>query len=800
MGAEVHGTGTWPAGQASGRDLLPARMEGRLHHPCVFVVAPRGAGKSTLLRRLGRSLEHAEVIHLRPACRDGGQRDAAIDTALAGFEAAKAVTTLAIDDVQVVTGTRGESALARMIARCDSEHHLVLASRLPLDEGLAEASGVEPEIVSGPDLVLRIDEVAELFRDVGGHWLPLECASHVISETCGWAAPVHELARRVRFVEADALETEVTTVLRGDFAALHLERALRALPSETVRSLELISALPALEFAACARVLGADSATALLGDVDGGAIMHVRQLGTRVLPPILRRHLRARAGLDTEIALSATPPNPVQSGTRPATFDDAIMRLRRGDVVGAVPLLQLALRIPAEQDRHPMARLALLMIREQLAPCEATLDALAVLERECVALGRESLARVVRGSIAVTSDLPERSEAEVVQDCEAKGESTGAAVAVGIQFVVRARRGRATAQQASALGDRVEGLGLPDVAAWARAAGALLSSSSGAPDAPREIIDAETASIAAGVDGTGVFLDLARALLRSPTGAPYATASARRRAREAGLPRLPTSFTHGAGHWGPAAGGGAWTHQRRPRITVGCFGGFRLCADGVAIDLRSVRPQARALLRMLALNAGAPVHRELIADILWGDLGMDSAVHALHVSVSSLRRSLPSAVVGAAASIVERVGEAYRLGITDRGDCDLADFDDQLAQAASARLRRDADGAANGLRGALARYVGDVLPEDGPAEWVTGARERYRVRAAEAASSLAHLEMRFGDARAAAAAASRAVEIDPWLDESWRTLVVVHRESGDVVAAARAAEGYRSMRIALGVD
>ena len=69
-----------------------------------------------------------------------------------------------------------------------------------------------------------------------------------------------------------------------------------------------------------------------------------------------------------------------------------------------------------------------------------------------------------------------------------------------------------------------------------------------------------------------------------------------------------------------------------------------------------------------------------------------------------------------------------------------------------------------------------------------------------AASSLAHLELRFGDARAAVAAASRAVEIDPWLDESWRTLVMVHRRSGDVVAAARTEEGYRNMRVALGVD
>ena len=50
------------------------------------------------------------------------------------------------------------------------------------------------------------------------------------------------------------------------------------------------------------------------------------------------------------------------------------------------------------------------------------------------------------------------------------------------------------------------------------------------------------------------------------------------------------------------------------------------------------------------------------------------------------------------------------------------------------------------------------------------------------------------------AAASRAVEIDPWLDESWRTLVRMHRHAGDDVAALRAHDGYHRMREALGIE
>jgi DNA-binding SARP family transcriptional activator len=232
-------------------------------------------------------------------------------------------------------------------------------------------------------------------------------------------------------------------------------------------------------------------------------------------------------------------------------------------------------------------------------------------------------------------------------------------------------------------------------------------------------------------------------------------------------------------------------------VTVSCFGGFRLRLDGIDADLRLVRPQARMLLRMLALSAGAPLHRELIADLLWTDLGSESALHALHVSVSSLRRIVPGS--GREGGIVERVGEAYRLGLVGDHDCDLVDFDAHLSEAAIAKARREPAAARDRLVAALELYTGDVLPEDGPAEWAVGARERYRHRASEAASSLAHLHAHFGETHPAVAAARRAVEIDPWLDESWRTLVTMHERAGDVIAARRAQQGYRNMRATLGV-
>ena len=489
-----------------------------------------------------------------------------------------------------------------------------------------------------------------------------------------------------------------------------------------------------------------------------------------------------------------------RSAHAPDEFEAALSRLRCGDVVAAVPLLRRVLRREGAPSQEA-ARLVLLVIRESIAPRETTLDALAALERECVARGLDRLGRVVRGAIAAASGLPERVAQGVVDECELRRDDRAAALVSGIDLLVRLRHGHATSAQATAVADRLDHLAIPDAAVWARASGALLAAASDCAVTRDLISDAETASIACGHDGARALIDAARALAGPTEWRADGLASSRRLALQTGLPRLPTALTRNAMAIGSGSGEPPMqVDPTRPHLTVGCFGGFHLRANGAEVDLRAVRPQARALLRMLALNSGAPLHRELIADILWGDLGTESAVHALHVSVSSLRRALPAEVAGPAGSLVERVGEAYRLGIVERRDCDLTEFDDRLAGAATAKARRDAATTADGLRRALDLYVGDVLPEDGPAEWVTGARERYRVRAAEAASSLAHLELRLGDSRAAVAAASRAVEIDPWLDESWRTLVAVHRNSGDVVAAQRAAEGYRRMRIALGIE
>lgn len=799
---------------------VPSRLARRLDASRVFIVGACGAGKTTLAHRLEASASPGGlVVQLRPEHAVPATADAVLDEAVASGPG-----VLVLDDAHHLIGSDAEPVLERIVADIVTVPRLVVASRVPPSAAVAHAAP-DAEVITTRDLALRIDEIAEVFHHVCGCPLSLEQASKVASETAGWAALVRLLAVRAgRFhTDADELGAAVDAALECGFAAGFLEEHLDALPASVAVSLERASIFTTFELAPCASLLGSDAATALITALDTGVVAHTVELGRRrVLPPVLRRHLRSRCGADETVTDAPPAAPPTNADTPPAgslaavwsasatsglprrhdadPLADAVRRLRAGDVVGAVPLLQRSAR-SADPERRTAIRLALLIIRAPLSTRDLTLDALAALERDALALGLPRLARLTRGAIAAASARPDRAVRSVVEECEVRGDESGAAIVVGIDHLMRLRSGRATTAQAAALADRASRLGAADVAAWAEASAALIAAIAGSPQARELFVSAESASIATGLGAAGALLDAAQALTDAPGRSRDRLASSRRLALAAGMPRLPIDVPRvstSAPSRPVTAAPRATT--RRPHVTVGCFGGFRLQVDGAEVDLRAVRPQARALLRMLALNAGSPLHREIIAEVLWGDLGIESAVHALHVSVSSLRRVLPAQEPAVASSIVERDGEAYRLGLLDRRDCDLADFDESLADAAIAKARRDTAATASGLRHALDLYLGDVLPEDGPAEWAIGARERYRIRAAEAATSLAHLELHLGSPRAAVAAASRAVEIDPWLDESWRTLVTVHEQSGDVVAARRASDSYRRMRVALGVE
>ena len=119
--------------------------------------------------------------------------------------------------------------------------------------------------------------------------------------------------------------------------------------------------------------------------------------------------------------------------------------------------------------------------------------------------------------------------------------------------------------------------------------------------------------------------------------------------------------------------------------------------------------------------------------------------------------------------------------------------------ARTARLSGDVAAERASLHRALSCYGGDLLPEDGSAEWVVAERERLRLAAADAGERLARAEATAGNIGAAVEQARRALSFDPYRDSTWRLLIQLHERAGDLSAAHAVRQRYRKVLTELGV-
>ncbi len=239
--------------------------------------------------------------------------------------------------------------------------------------------------------------------------------------------------------------------------------------------------------------------------------------------------------------------------------------------------------------------------------------------------------------------------------------------------------------------------------------------------------------------------------------------------------------------------------ERTAPISIWCFGGFRMAIGDEPVDLSPVRPRIRSALHLLALRAGQPVHREVLIEALWAELPPRAATKNLHVAISSLRGHLEPGRERGKAQLVVRAGEAYALALPAGAYADTAVFQHELARWRQARIAQDEVEAVRALRAALAAYGGELLPEDGPAEWLLPDREAFRRQAAAAACALAAAELTAQRLDEAAAVAEHCVAIDPYHDAGWHVLLQAYEGSGERAAAEQARRRYTAVLASLGL-
>ncbi len=143
------------------------------------------------------------------------------------------------------------------------------------------------------------------------------------------------------------------------------------------------------------------------------------------------------------------------------------------------------------------------------------------------------------------------------------------------------------------------------------------------------------------------------------------------------------------------------------------LGPLEVLDDGAPVDV--VAGKQRALLADLLLNANRAVPVTKLVDDLWGDRVPETAVKAIQVNVSRLRKVLP-------AGRLRTHGPGYVLEVGE-DELDLAEFTRLGEAGRQALLDRDAASASRALSDALALWRGPALAEiDEPFAEIEGPR------------------------------------------------------------------------------
>jgi predicted ATPase/DNA-binding SARP family transcriptional activator len=145
-------------------------------------------------------------------------------------------------------------------------------------------------------------------------------------------------------------------------------------------------------------------------------------------------------------------------------------------------------------------------------------------------------------------------------------------------------------------------------------------------------------------------------------------------------------------------------------VRVCLLGGFSVSIDGEPVDDRWRLRKAKTLVKLLALEPGHRLHRDVLIEQLWPETASSAATNNLHQAVHAARRAL-------GASRIALRDDVLQLCPHDTLSVDVEEFEHA---AAAARVDSDVDA----LRRALEMWTGRLLPEDEYDAWSIPRRRR----------------------------------------------------------------------------
>jgi DNA-binding SARP family transcriptional activator len=203
-------------------------------------------------------------------------------------------------------------------------------------------------------------------------------------------------------------------------------------------------------------------------------------------------------------------------------------------------------------------------------------------------------------------------------------------------------------------------------------------------------------------------------------------------------------------------------------IAVHVLGSFRLALAGHVVETSNGGKSLRVLKYLLS-HRDRPVPKEVLIDLFWPELDVDSVGRSLHQAVYTLRKTLRIGADDTQHVVFEN--GAYMMNPELSVWCDLDVFESSVAAGRVAEMEGRMVDAIADLSCAERCYRGDYLADSPYEEWAIGDRERLRLQYVDLANRLADLLFDSDDVDAAVAVSQKLLRHEPCDDATHRRLI-----------------------------
>jgi len=210
-------------------------------------------------------------------------------------------------------------------------------------------------------------------------------------------------------------------------------------------------------------------------------------------------------------------------------------------------------------------------------------------------------------------------------------------------------------------------------------------------------------------------------------------------------------------------------------LTVQLLDGFAVRMPEAAISPRAWRRRRDRLLFIYLVIGRKAVEREVLLETLWPDLPPSSAGASLNVAWANLKRALePGLPEGTASSYL--VLQDGRYGLRwERLRTDVQEFEEAVVRS---QQLTDPTRELAQLEAATTYYRGDLLPDEVNEPWTMLERERLRALYLTTLDRLAAVQMQLGRRERAEDTLRSILQLEPWREETYRTLMRLLAELG----------------------